>query len=112
MLIADHNTSQHASSRQIVAGCPGECKKLILRPFPAGILTLKTVIQTAPELIFIQKIEKIFWEAPQREGDTPSAHTPLGAYSALTNPRYATVWTILFLFSLMKMTLLLDIYQN
>jgi len=51
-------------------------KKIILRPFLAGILTLKTVLQTAPELTFIQKIEKIFWEAPQREGDTPSAHTP------------------------------------
>ena len=34
-------------------------KKLILRPFLAGILTFTTVLQMAPEYaIFIQKIEK------------------------------------------------------
>jgi len=33
-------------------------KKIILRPFIAGILTLKTVLQIAQErAIFIQKIE-------------------------------------------------------
>ena len=55
---ADHNTPQRASSRQFVAGHPGECKKLTLRPFLAGILTLKTVLQIAQErAIFIKKIE-------------------------------------------------------
>ena len=84
--------TQRALSRQIVAGRPGECKKIILRPFLAGILTLKTVLQSAPEhAIFIQKIEKKFTHS-------------IGAYTAprpvrlrrstlaspLQNPRYAT----------------------
>jgi len=47
-------------SRQIVAGRPDECNlKLILRPFLAGILALKTMLKSASEhAIFIQKIEK------------------------------------------------------
>jgi len=56
---ADHNTPQRVLSRQIVAGRSGECKKIILRPFLAHVLTLKTVLQSAPQhSIFIQKIEK------------------------------------------------------
>jgi len=48
-----------ALSRQIVVGSPGECKKIILRSFLAGILTLKN---SAPEctrthIIFIHEIE-------------------------------------------------------
>ena len=57
VLTADHNTPQRGLSRQILAGCPGECKKITLRPFLVGILTLKTVLQGAPEVqnaIFIQ----------------------------------------------------------
>ena len=36
--------TQRGLSRQILAGCPGECKKITLRPFLVGILTLKTVL--------------------------------------------------------------------
>jgi len=37
--------TQRALSRQIVAGRPGVCRKLIKRPFVAGIITLKTELQ-------------------------------------------------------------------
>jgi len=52
--------TQRVLSRQIVAGRPDECNlKLILRPFLAGILALKTMLKSASEhAIFIQKIEK------------------------------------------------------
>jgi len=72
---ADHNTPQCAWSLQIVAGHPGECKKVTLRPFLAGILTLKTVPQSAPgHAIFTQKNKKFSGEQPlpQWEEDTPS----------------------------------------
>jgi len=51
---ADLNTPQRALSRQTVAGRPAECKQLIFWPFLVGILTLKTVLQSAPEhVIFV-----------------------------------------------------------
>jgi len=37
--------TQRALSRQIVAGRPGVCRKLIKRPFVVGIITLKTELQ-------------------------------------------------------------------
>jgi len=59
---ADHNKPQPVLSRQIVAGRPCECKKIILRPFLVGILTLKNkLLQSAPEhSIFMHKIERKF----------------------------------------------------
>jgi len=40
------NTPQRALSRQIVAGVPVNAEQLITRPFVAGIITLKTVLQS------------------------------------------------------------------
>ena len=45
---AHHNTPQRALSRRTVAGRPGKCKKKFAT-FLAGILTVKTVPQSAPE---------------------------------------------------------------
>jgi len=95
---ADHNAPQRMPtlSRQIVAGCPGECKKIILRPFLTSILTLKTVLQSAPEehAILMQKIDQFSAEGPQppqavkplpqRDRDIPSRTHLLGAYGAST----------------------------
>jgi len=79
---ADHNTPQRAWSLQIVAGHPGECKKVTLRPFLAGILTLKTVLQSAPgHAIFTQKIEK--FSGPPVGGGHPFRHSL---------PRYLDPW--------------------
>jgi len=83
---ADHNTPQRALSRQIVAGCPGECKKIILRHFPTHF-NFKVLLQNAPEYaIFIHKIEKFSRQGhghlprllPQRKGK-PLAHPPCSA---------------------------------
>jgi len=78
---ADHNTPQCAWSLQIVAGHQGECKKVTLRPFLAGILTLKTVLQSAPgHAIFTQKNEKFSGEghspSPSGRRTPPPALTP------------------------------------
>jgi len=59
---ADLNTPQRAlMSRQTVAGRPAECKQLIFWPFLVGILTLQTVLQSAPEhVIFVTVTPKYY----------------------------------------------------
>ena len=83
LLTADHSTPQRALSRQIVAGRPGECKKIILWPFLTGILTLKTVLQGAPE------------HAP-----TPSAPRParLRQSNARLDLCFPLTWVLFFFF--------------
>ena len=71
-------------------------RKIILRPFLAGILTLKTVLQSAPEhAIFIQKIEKILPtpSAPIRRLDPCAfgARPLLPLYKILGTPLAATL---------------------
>ena len=83
--------------KQIVAGCPSECKTLILRPFLASILTLKTVIQSAPEhTIFIQKIEK--FSHPSLGASTGSSRPLTPLYKILDTP-LAVNTTLLVWFS-------------
>jgi len=112
MPTADHNTPQRALSCQIVAGRPSECKKLILRPFLAGVLTLKTVLHPESTRTRHFHSENVLGRGhsllpiylPQWEGDTPP--TPPSTYFTaprptrlrrstlalppLQNPRYAT----------------------
>jgi len=94
---ADHNTPQRAWSLQIVAGHPGECKKLTLRLFLAGILTLKTVLQSAPEhAIFIQR-ETI---PPAPTSSAPMV-PPLRTFGARPFPIYKILHMPLYMTSYM-----------
>ena len=78
MPTADHNTPQRALSRQIVAGRPGECRKLIMRLFLAGIMTLKkqcsrvtpfTTVMTGPYLGHLHSIAAYSqWEEEANAG--------------------------------------------
>jgi len=81
-------TTTHPNSRQIVAGRPDECKKIILRPLLAGILTLKHCSRMHQNTSFS------VWKRTPLGGYGASTRTPsalgLDPSPPLQNPRYAT----------------------
>jgi len=76
----------------VVAGRPGECKKITPRPFLAGILTLKQCYRVHMNTPFSFRKLKKFPSAPVAPRTTCIRRSTF-ARPPLQNPRYATVHT-------------------